>query len=73
MAKKTDYDDAYLGDGTRISLPDIKLELHPLRGHAFVLAVLTPDGECVGWLDVEYAGHDSVKEWMSAVRWKGPK
>lgn len=51
--------DAYLADGTRISIPDDQFDslppdatAEPLRGVRFTLAVIL-DCECVGWILAE--------------------
>jgi hypothetical protein len=61
------------GSEQRVIVPENKFlqvtkdhTLAPLRGHGYVLAVLS-DGKCVGFVDVVTLGYASVKDWMCRV------
>jgi hypothetical protein len=56
----------------QVFIPEVKITstepgmiLHGLRGHGYQLAV-EKHGEIVGWMPIETAGFNSVKDWIAA-------
>jgi hypothetical protein len=56
----------------QVFIPEVKITttepgmiLHGLRGHGYQLAV-EKRGEIVGWMPIEVAGFNSVKDWLAA-------
>lgn len=79
MAKQPSGDWAWLGSGEQIFIPDVKITaddptyvLHPVRGYSGSLAVEDISEKIIGWMPVEVTGHNTVREWMDAVKWVGP-
>jgi hypothetical protein len=53
----------------RVSEPNPDHIYVPLRGYAYGMAVFDLSDKCIGWINVETLGYNTVREWMDAVYW----